>query len=83
VTPQEEGFFFEKRSKITFANWAGPIRGRLSPDRQSFLVLFFKKEPLPPLPTVQTTQPARKNAPSIPQIRIAHLTMRLVIALSR
>jgi hypothetical protein len=40
--------FLKKRSKKLLDDLAAAFPVRLRPDRKSFLVLFFKKEPLPP-----------------------------------
>jgi hypothetical protein len=37
-------FFFEKKKRKTFGNWAEPLGRDRSQVRKSFLVLFFKKE---------------------------------------
>jgi hypothetical protein len=39
-------FFFEKRSKKLLIISASVLQERPKPNSQSFLVLFFKKEPL-------------------------------------
>jgi hypothetical protein len=39
-------FFFEKKKQKTFGYLASAFPGGLSPVCKSFLVLFFKKEPL-------------------------------------
>jgi hypothetical protein len=44
---QSKDFFFEKKKQKTFAHLASAFPGRLGPGFKSFLVLFFKKEPLP------------------------------------
>jgi hypothetical protein len=40
-----KAFFFEKKKQKTFDSWYAPRRQRAQRDK-SFLVLFFKKEPL-------------------------------------
>jgi hypothetical protein len=39
-------FFFEKKKQKTFSDWAEASRENSAQTRKSFLVLFFKKEPL-------------------------------------
>jgi hypothetical protein len=41
-----EDFCSEKKEQKTSAHWAEPSPVRSAQTRQSFLVLFFKKEPL-------------------------------------
>jgi hypothetical protein len=43
---EREVFFFEKKKQKTFAHLASASPYRLGPGFKSFLVLFFKKEPL-------------------------------------
>jgi hypothetical protein len=42
-------FFFEKKKQKTFGYWLRPLRVGSAWICKSFLVLFFKKEPLPSL----------------------------------
>jgi hypothetical protein len=44
---KRKAFFFEKKKQKTFEHLAAAFPDRASQTRKSFLVLFFKKEPLP------------------------------------
>jgi hypothetical protein len=46
VTRQDKHFFFAKKKQKTFVRWAGRWPQTRAIRDESFLVLFFKKEPL-------------------------------------
>jgi hypothetical protein len=61
-----KGFFFEKKKQKTFDDAVADSPEKRVPSRKSFLVLFFKKEPLSPPhapPWAGTPAPAPRAGP--------------------
>jgi hypothetical protein len=56
----KKAFFFEKKKQKTFAYLAAALPDRARPICKSFLVLFFKKEPLASM--IQAARLCRRNS---------------------
>jgi hypothetical protein len=63
-------FFFEKKKQKTFDYFGFGLPGATEANSQSFLVLFFKKEPLSAacLGIGATPTPGRFSAPAVPAV---------------